>query len=117
MIGEFLKAELHSSRFREGTLKALKMLGLTESVIENPDYENKKHNEQRAKILHLTRGWPDEWLFTGFPANTMWALCTLTKNELLSVFRLKSSLEMTDEERLLSHTAEMIEQNRKKNKR
>ena len=72
MIGEFLQAELHSSRFRAGSIKALEMLGLKATLIEKPDYSNTKENEQRKQVLGLTRGWPDKWLFTNFPLDCKW---------------------------------------------
>ncbi len=108
MIGEFLKAELHSSRFREGSLKALSMLGYDENLIENPDYTASNQNQKRANVLGLCRGWPDKELFTNFPSDIAWTLATITQDELARAYRLKSSVLMTDEERLLSATAERI---------
>lgn len=110
MIAEFLKAELHSSRFREGSLKALKMLGYNESLIEYPDYNSSEDNEKRAKVLGLCRGWPDTNLFTGFPKDIDWSLVCLSRAELSQVFRLKSSPTMTDDERLLYTTASRLKQ-------
>ncbi len=48
MVGEFLKAELHSSRFRAGSLRALTMLGYNEDVIENPHYDDANQNKKIA---------------------------------------------------------------------
>ncbi|HEY4963362.1 MAG TPA: hypothetical protein VIH90_01565 [Candidatus Saccharimonadales bacterium] len=108
VIGVFLSAELHSSRFRAGSLKALKMLGYDETLIEKPDYSNYKDNKKRAKVLGLCRGWPDEGLFTNFPNNTNWFLSNLSQVELLKVLRLKSYPSMTNNERLLPKTVSKL---------
>ena len=45
MIGEFLKAELHSSRFRAGSLRALTMLGYNEeTAVENATWSQQVRN-------------------------------------------------------------------------
>jgi hypothetical protein len=56
MVGEFLKAELHSSRFRAGSLRALAMLGYDEDLIENPQYDDASQNKKRVEVLGLCRG-------------------------------------------------------------
>lgn len=104
MIAEFLKAELNSSRFREGSLKALEMLGYNESLLESPDVTSAAGNRKRAKVLGLTRGWPNEWLFNGFPGNTVWNLTTIDQKELSQCYRLKSRPDMLEKERLLANT-------------
>ncbi len=108
MIGEFLKAELHSSRFRSGSLKALKMLGYGESLLDNPNYDDAIQNKKRVKVLGLCRGWPDTELFTNFPSNTQWMRVDLSLDELKKAFRLKSSPDMTDGERSLLTTASCV---------
>lgn len=105
MIAEFLQAELHSSRFREGSLKALNMLGYNKSLLEDPDVASAKENQKRAKVLGLTRGWPNEWLFSGFPKDSVWNLATVTPKELGQCYRLKSRPDMAEDERLLATTA------------
>ena len=108
MIGEFLKAELHSSRFRRGSLRALKMLGYNERLLENPNYGDATQNEKRAKVLGLCRGWPDAELFTNFPSDTHWYRINFSINELKRVYRLKSSSDMADSERSLLATARHV---------
>ncbi|MEO8863131.1 MAG: hypothetical protein ABI354_02300 [Candidatus Saccharimonadales bacterium] len=108
MVGEFLKAELHSSRFRSGSLKALSMLGYKEDLLEHPDYSDKVQNEQRTEVLGLCRGWPDKELFTSFPSDTEWFVGTISIGKLAMSYRLKSSDEMTAKERLLSTTAQKL---------
>ena len=108
MIAEFLKAELHSSRFRAGSLKALSMLEYREELIENPNYDDEEQNVRRAKVLKLCRGWPDEGLFTNFPTGLKWHIGTIDQNELSQSYRLKSSGNMTDGERLLSETVKRL---------
>lgn len=113
MIGEFLKAELHSSRFREGSLKALRMLGYSESLVENPDYGDTAQNQNRAKVLSLCRGWPDTNLFTHFPRQVKWFDAKVPLAELKKAYRLKSHVNMTDVERSLAVTASRVMKNMK----
>ena len=115
MIGEFLKAELHSSRFREGSLKALRMLGYTEELLGKPSYDDAIQNTKRAQVLGLCRGWPDAELFTNFPKDTKWFACNMTLEEIKDTYRLKSEPDMTDSERLLLNTAKAVAENKKVN--
>jgi hypothetical protein len=108
MIAEFLKAELHSSRFRRGSLKALEMCGYKEDLLEHPDCNDSQQNDKRAKVLGLCRGWPDKGLFTNFPTNTQWFSCTVTLDQLKKSYRLKSNSSMADSERLLQSTAARV---------
>lgn len=108
MIAEFLKAELHSSRFREGSHKALEMCGYKEELLEYPNYKNSRENEKRAEVLGLCRGWPDKELFTKFPSNTQWFTYKIPLDELKSAYRLKSNSSMTSAERLLGLTADRV---------
>lgn len=108
MIGEFLKAELHSSRFRSGSLKALAELDYDENIIENPDYNSDSENTKRERILGLCRGWPSENLFINFPRNVKWFYASINISELKQVYRLKRHQYMSDDERLLSRTAEQV---------
>lgn len=112
MIGEFLKAEMHSSRFRAGSLKALEVLKYNQSIIENPDYISKIENEKRVKVLGLCRGWPNENLFVDFPSNTEWFYASMDTIELRQVYRLKSRHDMTEDERRLTATAEKVKNNK-----
>lgn len=108
MVGEFLQAELHSSRFRRGSLKALHKLGYNERIINEPDYINGSENTKRGKVLGLCRGWPDKYLFTNFPDDTKWFYVNLTLTELEESYRLKSNERMTDSERLMKNTAKHV---------
>ena len=108
MIAEFLKAELHSSRFREGSLKALRMCGYEEVLLEHPDCNNPIQNKKRAEVLNLCRGWPDTDLFMNFPSDTMWFSTTILLGELKESYRLKSSYNMTDIERSLKATGSKV---------
>ncbi len=108
MIISFLSAEYASSRFAEGTQKALAMLGYSDDLIIQPNLKSHNENIKRAKILGLTRGWPDKYLFTSFPKNTKWFMVSLENNELCNSYRLKSDVKMTDKERKLENTARNI---------
>lgn len=108
MIAEFLKAELDSSRFRQGSLKALGMLGYDTSLLENPDTVDVPENQKRSKVLRLTRGWPDEWLFAGFPENTTWHFVKMSQQKIRQCYRLKSRPDMPEQDRLLANTARSL---------
>lgn len=108
MIAEFLKAELHSSRFREGSLKALSILGFGEELLENPDIEDPDQNKKRERVLGLCRGWPNKELFTKFPEDTRWFRVNISQEELGESYRLKSSSTMSDQERLISETSNKL---------
>lgn len=108
MIGEFLRAELHTSRFRNGSLRALSMLGQDGDLVENPNYANNEQNNLREGMLGLCRGWPNKELFTNFPTDTRWLKAYISLGELKQSYRLKSSGEMTDEERLLEAVADRV---------
>lgn len=111
MIGEFLKAELHSSRFRKGSLDALGKLGYEENIIDNPNYYLESENEKRERVLGLCRGWPNEYLFTFFPHNTVWFYVSMNVAELGQVYRLKSHQNMSNDERLVAKTAVRVKLN------
>ena len=108
MIGEFLKAELHSSRFRAGSLRALMMLGYNEDLIENPQYDDASQNKKRVEVLGLCRGWPNTDLFTNFPSDSQWFMVKLSLADLKNAYRLKSDPDMKDSDRLLVTTANRV---------
>lgn len=102
MIGAFLQAELDSSRFRAGSQKALQMLNLPTSLITNPDYSKPDQNQERSQVLGLTRGWPNQWLFTNFPTDVEWFLVNLSQFELTQAYRLKGRPNFNKSDRKLS---------------
>jgi hypothetical protein len=108
MIGEFLKAELHSSRFRAGSLRALTMLGYNEELIESPQYNDASQNKKRVEVLGLCRGWPNTDLFTNFPSDSQWFMVKLSLADLKNAYRLKSDPDMKDSDRLLVTTANRV---------
>lgn len=111
VIWSFLAAELNSSRFAAGSEKALEMLHLSKNLITKPDITNLDENKQRAKMLNLTRGWPNKWLFSNFPSNTKWYLVKLTLDELKHSNRLKSHENMKLSERNIGNTSSKISNN------
>jgi hypothetical protein len=111
MICSFLRAELlGSSRFAHGSERALEILKLDRKLITNPDYTNSIENKNRAKILGLTRGWPDKYLFTGFSTDIKWYAVDISNDELADIWRLKSSTELPASHRPISWVAEQIGQ-------
>lgn len=108
VVWSFLAAELNSSRFAEGSKKALKMLNLPKSIVTKPKLGDPIQNQQRAYLLHLTRGWPNQWLFEKFPNNVKWCMVDLTIDELKASYRLKSSAGMSLIERNVGNTSSMI---------
>ena len=108
VVWNFLAAELKSSRFAAGSEKALKMLDLPKTLITRPDFKSVEQNQQRARILHLTRGWPNEELFTNFPNTLRWYLVDISIDELKKSYRLKSHDGMRLKERNIGNTADAI---------
>lgn len=80
MIAHFLKCELDN--FIDG--KKLRDYIISDnipiSIIENPNFNNIDENEIRRKILHY-RGYPNKYLFEGFPKDLNWALYELDSQD------------------------------------
>lgn len=83
MVLEFLRAEIDSPRFGTQVSTALSAHASTpEELIDKGDLKNLRQNSVRAAILGHYRGYPDAAFFRGFPADALWARCTLSPEEL-----------------------------------
>lgn len=84
------------------------MLGYEATLLTDPDYSKDDQNKRRAEVLHLTRGWPKEWLFTDFPEDVDWSFVMLDREALGAVKRLRSRRNMSDRYRSLADAADAI---------
>lgn len=70
MILAFLRAEVHSHRFKEA---ARSSLGHDLSLVSEPRLDDPGQNFARKNALSAYRGYGrDEWLFAAFPADVEW---------------------------------------------
>jgi hypothetical protein len=83
MIHAFLKAEVDASRYRESVLHWLAISGYTRrELIDNANLSDARENQVRTSILRNYRGFPDKFLFTGFPADAIWRRTEIQPHEL-----------------------------------
>jgi hypothetical protein len=71
MILAFLRAEIHSSRYRKFIMQHLRRLGFEERLIDLPNLADAAENNVRESLL-CYRGWPNTALFQGFPKDAAW---------------------------------------------
>jgi hypothetical protein len=85
VISVFLKGELKSERFSEKIKMAIEKLGVTNSIIQNPDLNNSQENDIRLEILEETRKYVSrKGLFGGFPQNIKWFRVEVSKDFLIN---------------------------------
>jgi hypothetical protein len=87
MVALFLRTELPAARFRDDLTRLLRLAGLPERVITDPNLEDATENEARRRLLAGHRG---DWrsgtgMFEGFPSGVRWAWMALTPGELRRV--------------------------------
>jgi hypothetical protein len=97
VVGAFLRAELHSPRYRSTVLSLLRQAGASPGLIEDPNLADAQENDVRARILGAYRGWPDRFLFHRFPGAVRWRRAVLTHADLGAV------LYINDDPRLPGH--------------
>src|SRR5712692_11087273 len=85
VVAAFLRAELHSPRYRATVLSFLKQAGAPAELIETPNLDDARENNLRARILGAYRGWPDRLLFHQFPRTVRWGRAALTRVDLGAV--------------------------------
>ncbi len=71
MILAFLRAEIDSSRYREFITQNLARTGFEERLIDSPNLADERENNARERLL-CYRGWPNTYLFQGFPRDVTW---------------------------------------------
>jgi hypothetical protein len=79
VVLRFLRAELGSAKWRPGILNALAFLYVSEKLISAGDLHDVLQNGLRRCVLRAYRGYPNLFLFQGFPANVSWARYRLDK--------------------------------------
>jgi hypothetical protein len=72
MILAFLRAEIHSSRYRQFVSQGLAHLGFQRCLIDLPNLSDANQNHARRLVLQQYRGWPKTRLFREFPADATW---------------------------------------------
>ena len=85
MVLAFLSAEIDSPTWGERYKRALRDLGLTRAVIDAASTGDSAENRQRAAILGMVRGYPNEALFRGLPRGTVWRRVRLQPSEIQSL--------------------------------
>ena len=86
MIAEFLKAELHSERFRNDLLKILKQHNVGQEIIDNPNLDDKQENKMRKEVLGYYRGYgKNRDLFRNFPKKIKWEEVYISLDDLKRV--------------------------------
>lgn len=116
MVAIFLKAEINSDRWSHHPLMILKKLGVNREIIDKPDLSNVKHNQTRADILKVYRGYgKNENLFQNFPSDVVWKRILLTKEELAKVKYMDYSywVAISKGTRLPQYAAETIQHGEK----
>ena len=74
MVAAFLRAEVAASRYQSKVRPYMARLGVTETMIEEPDFANDAENELRSSLLTAYRGWRNnEALFERWPAGLVWS--------------------------------------------
>lgn len=81
VIAAFLKAEIDSGRFRKYVVSRLSTLGVPDSIVRQPRFNDPREAELRARVLAY-RGWPGTLLFENFPGAVVWTRVALTRAEL-----------------------------------
>jgi hypothetical protein len=71
MILAFLRAEIRSSRYRQLIMQNLARVGFEERLIDSPNLADARENNARERLL-CYRGWPNTFLFQGFPRDATW---------------------------------------------
>jgi hypothetical protein len=88
MIAAFVRAELDSP-VNPNVRIVLGRDRIDEAMVRCPDFRNTEQNRIRRQILAEVRGYPDRFLFTGFPANTVgWMTAELSLDDLRSLLYL-----------------------------
>ena len=82
MVAAFVRAEFDSARFKAGYRDGLRALGVGRGgLIDNADLANQKANQRRRFLLRF-RGYPDDFLFRGWPSGVEWRSVRLSLDEL-----------------------------------
>jgi hypothetical protein len=78
-----VRAEVDSSRFGECYRDFLAARRLSRAeLVENADVANPEQNAARAQLLQACRGYPNQYLFKGFPSDIAWRRVDIEHSEL-----------------------------------
>lgn len=85
VISAFLQAEVDSTRYGGTIVDCLKALGRDRALIDTPVLTDANENGARRRILSGYRGYPDRFLFQGFPSDVLWRRVQLQVAEFSNV--------------------------------
>ena len=78
MVAAFLRAEIEGSRYESQVTTRMRQLGVTQTMVEEPDLASDAENELRSRLLTAYRGWRvDRLLFEGWPNGLVWSRAAL----------------------------------------
>jgi hypothetical protein len=83
VIRSFLVAERDSPRWGQAVARAVAGRW---RLLENPHLDDPVENAERAKILSSYRGYPDRFLFEGFPRAIEWSRAEMTRIEIAELY-------------------------------
>ena len=78
VVLRFLQAEIDKPNVKT----VMTALGAPRSLIGDGDLRDSTENAPRAVLLRCHRGYPDLFLFSGFPSDVHWSLVRVTPDEL-----------------------------------
>lgn len=107
----FAKAEIDSPLYGPKYQAQLASLGASrETLIDNADLSDHPQNELRKKLLRGPRGYPDQFLFSNFPRNTVWHRVRLEPNQIVALKngRFDNWIELTKGSRSVAQGAAEI---------
>lgn len=82
MIATFVRGEYDSARFGADYKVLLAGSGFDRTIIDQPDVSDARQNKVRRLMLRTVRGYPDRYLFTGFPVDKVkWRWIELDNDE------------------------------------
>lgn len=78
MVAAFLQAEIAGARYESQVRFHMSLLGVTQTLVEEPDLASGAENELRSRLLTAYRGWRiDQALFRGWPDGLVWTRVAL----------------------------------------
>jgi hypothetical protein len=102
MVAAFLKAEVDSPRWKAGIQGACNSMGITRTIIDEPDLNDINENDCRAKLLS-PRGYPQKQaIFGGFPNDVQWikVLLNPTDFQMIRVLNAQPWIDFTGGSRI-----------------
>jgi hypothetical protein len=112
----FLRAEIDSSRYEHFVKRGLSQLGVDRSLIDEPNLADAAQNLGRKRLLAFYRGYPNRFLFRGFPLDATWRRVGLELRDLETMRYINDAgsdrhwINLTDGTRLVGDGARNFQQ-------